>query len=72
MVEASTLQRYIALLADRVDPGAVSDDMLFTLLPGEVARIRVATTHDLDPAALVGPDVLRSANQLCYQAAGQA
>jgi beta-mannosidase len=65
VVEASTLQRDVAILADRVDPEAVCDDMLFTLLPGESRRVRVRTKNVIDPEELTGDRVLRSANQLC-------
>ncbi|HTT92229.1 MAG TPA: glycoside hydrolase family 2 protein, partial [Acidimicrobiales bacterium] len=67
IVSATSLQRDVALLADRADPDATSDDMLFTLLPGESRCVRVRTAKDLDPALLLSPGVLRSANQLCHQ-----
>lgn len=63
-LNATSLQRDVALLADKVDPDAVADDMLLTLLAGERRRIRIRTERRLDEAALVGPAVLRSANQL--------
>ena len=47
-----------------VDPDAVVDDMLLTLLPGERAVFRVRCAELADPQALVRPDVLRSTNQL--------
>jgi beta-mannosidase len=65
VVEASTLQRDVAILADRADPDAVCDDMLFTLLPGESRRVRVCGPNITDPEELIGDRVLRSANQLC-------
>jgi beta-mannosidase len=64
VVEASTLQRDIAVLADRADPDAVCDDMLFTLLPGESRRVHVRSANLVDPGELIGDRVLRSANQL--------
>jgi beta-mannosidase len=64
IVEAPTLQRDVALLSDRAAADAVSDDMLFTLLPGESKRIHVRSAQLLGPEALVHPSVLRSANQL--------
>jgi len=42
-VAASTLVRELCVFADRVDPHAVCDRQLITLLPGEVAVIEVVT-----------------------------
>lgn len=64
VVEAATLQRDVALLADRAHPDASADNMLFTLLPGESRRVHVSCPTALDPDRLMSPDVLRSANQL--------
>jgi beta-mannosidase len=66
VLQASSLQRDVAVLADRLDPDAVCDDMLITLLPGESRSVRVRSARRLDPQALVGPFVLRSANQLAH------
>ena len=63
-VTARTLVRDLAVLADRVAPDAVVDDMLVTLLPGETAVFEVSTAAAVDPVAFTGPLVLRSANQL--------
>ncbi|PUB20817.1 beta-mannosidase [Promicromonospora sp. AC04] len=63
-VTAGALVRGLALLADKVHPGAVVDDMLVDLLPGESVTFHVTSPEPLDPAALVGPLVLRSVNQL--------
>jgi len=63
-VTARTLVKDLALLADRMDPEAVVDDMLVTLLPGESARLHVRSTRDLAPAAFEAPLVLRCANDL--------
>jgi beta-mannosidase len=68
-VTATTLQRDVALLADKVAPAAVSDDMLITLLAGETAAFHVRTDQDLDAGALAEWDVLRSANQLLHPSA---
>lgn len=65
---ASTLQRDVALLADKVDPAAVCDDMVFTLLPGETRQAHVRTAVISDGTLLTRPEVLRSANQLCHPA----
>jgi beta-mannosidase len=63
-VTATALVRDAALLADKVAPDAVVDDMLVTLLPGETVTWHVATAADIDPLALLTPNVLRCANQL--------
>lgn len=63
-VTAGTLVRDLALLADKVHPDAVADDMLVTLLPGEQVTFRVTAPPGLDPAAFTDPRVLRSANDL--------
>jgi beta-mannosidase len=63
-VTAGTLLKDVALLADRLDPDAVVDDMLLTLLPGESATLHVRTTRSLDAAQLAAPPVLRCANDL--------
>ena len=68
VVEAATLQRDVALLADRADPDAAVDDMVFTLLAGESRRVRVNCPRVLEPAQLIAPGVLRSANQLAQAA----
>ena len=61
-VIAETLLRDLSLLADRVHPDAVVDDMLATLLPGEAVTWTVRGA--VDPDRLLAADVLRSANQL--------
>ncbi len=63
-VTASALARDVALLADRVAPDAVVDDMLVTLLPGETRSFLVRSAATVDPATFAGPLVLRSANAL--------
>ncbi|HEY0239796.1 MAG TPA: glycoside hydrolase family 2 protein [Friedmanniella sp.] len=66
-VTARTYLKDLALLADRVAPDAEVDTMLVTLLPGESVELLVSTLEPLDlaeRAALVGPAVLRCANQL--------
>ncbi|MEJ5945989.1 hypothetical protein WDZ17_11875 [Pseudokineococcus basanitobsidens] len=64
VVTARGLVRDLALLVDKVDPEAVVDDMLVTLLPGEQATFEVRSRLDVDPARLVDPRVLRTSNQL--------
>ena len=70
LLEAATLQRDVALLADRAHPDASCDDVLFTLLPGESRRVRVACPAPLPPEQLLSPHVLRSANQLARPVLG--
>jgi beta-mannosidase len=63
-VTARSLVRDLALLVDKVDPDAVVDDMIVTLLPGESVVFTVASQLEFDPERLLDPRVLRSANQL--------
>ena len=65
-VAALSLVRDLALLVDKVDPDAIVDDMLTTLLPGETLTWQVTSSADADPAAFLHPTVLRSANQLVH------
>jgi beta-mannosidase len=71
-VTAGALVRDLALLVDRVDPDAVVDDMLATLLPGESVVWEVSSSADVDPHAYLHGSVLRSANQLLHPAAASA
>ena len=64
-VVARTFVRDLALLVDRLDPDAVVDDMLVTLLPGDRAEFVIRTEISLSQDQLSDPLVLRSANQLC-------
>ena len=63
-VEAGSVVRDLAILVDKVDPNAVVDDMLVTLLPGEKAVFHIVSDALFDPNELLSPRVLRSANQL--------
>ncbi|MTE18023.1 glycoside hydrolase family 2 protein [Streptomyces sp. TRM43335] len=63
-VTASSFARDVAVLADRVAPDAVVDEMLVPMLAGETRSFTVRTAADIDPAALTDPLVLRSANSL--------
>jgi beta-mannosidase len=56
--------RDLAVLADRLAPDAVVDEMLVTLLPGESAVFMITTSASLTYEQLTDPLVLRSANQL--------
>jgi beta-mannosidase len=49
---------------DKVDPEAVVDDMLVTLLPGESVVFDIASRADVDPSAFTEPRVLRTVNGL--------
>ncbi|GAA4602843.1 beta-mannosidase [Actinoplanes octamycinicus] len=66
-VTAASFARDIAVLADKVDPDAVVDDMLVDLLPGETHTFRVRTAW-ADPDGFLAPAVLRSANTLAAPA----
>ena len=63
-VTAQTLLKDVAVLADRLAPDAVVDDMLVTLLPGESAAFTVTTGAELTGDQVADPLVLRCANQL--------
>ena len=63
-VTARTFIRDLAVLADRLAPDAVVDQMLVTLLPGESATFTISTAATLHPAWFEDPLVVRSANQL--------
>ncbi|QNE36421.1 glycoside hydrolase family 2 protein [Leifsonia shinshuensis] len=63
-VQAKRLVRDLMLLVDRVDPEAVTDEALLTLLPGERVELTVTGAVDADPALFADQLVLRSANQL--------
>jgi beta-mannosidase len=63
-VTATAFARDVTVLADRVAPDAVVDDMLVDLLAGESRTFTVYTSAAVDPAAFTAPDVLRSANAL--------
>jgi beta-mannosidase len=63
-VTAHALVRDLAVLADKVHPDAVVDDMLITLLPGESVVFTVTSAAEFDPTLLLDSKVLRSANQL--------
>ena len=65
-VTAGALVRDLALLVDKVDPDAVVDDMLATLLPGETVVWEVFSSADVEPDAFLDRTVLRSANQLLH------
>ncbi|WP_150237132.1 glycoside hydrolase family 2 protein [Nocardiopsis quinghaiensis] len=63
-VRAASFARDVSLMADRLAPDAEVDDMLVDLLAGETHRFMVRTKAEVDPDALTGAPVLRSANSL--------
>ena len=63
-VTAGALVRDLTLLVDRLSPDARVDRGLVTLLPGERAVFRLDGIAELDAAAVLGPLVARSGNQL--------
>jgi beta-mannosidase len=64
-VLARAFARDVAILADRVAPDAIVDDMLVPMLAGEVRSFFVQTEASLDPAVFTHAPVLRCANSLC-------
>ncbi|MET9628877.1 sugar-binding domain-containing protein [Lentzea sp. NPDC006480] len=63
-VSAQSFAQDVAILADRVAPDAVVDDMLVPMLAGEVRVFHIRTNAVVDPAAFTDPLVLRCANDL--------
>jgi beta-mannosidase len=63
-VTATVLTRELSVLVDKVDPNAVADASLVTLLPGESVVIRVTGASAARAQDFEHPQVLRSANQL--------
>jgi beta-mannosidase len=63
-VTANCYVRDLALLVDRVDPDAVVDQMLVTLLPGERTVFWVTGAPGASVEQLTDPLVLRCSNQL--------
>lgn len=65
-ITAANLVKDLALLADKIDPDAVVDDLLCTLLPGETVTWQVTTSAPADERAWLAASVLRSANELVH------
>jgi beta-mannosidase len=63
-VSAKSFLKDLCLMADRLDPAAVVDSMLVTLLPGESHVFRVTTDKSLSAEDIVVGTVLRTANDL--------
>lgn len=69
-VTARSLVRDLALLVDRIEPDAVVDSGLVTLLPGETVVFGVEGATDASAHDFANPAVLRSANDLLPIATG--
>jgi len=67
-VTATSFARDVAILADRVAPDAVVDDMLVDLLPGESRTFTVRTSATAPLERFAAPEVLRCANALAAPA----
>jgi len=63
-LQATGFVRDLTVLADKVDPSAVADSALLTLIPGDHAKVTIASDKDVDPAAFLAPKVLVSVNSL--------
>ncbi len=63
-VTAETFLKDLCLMADRLDPAAVVDSMLVTLLPGESHVFQLQTSKPLSAGDITIGTVLRSANDL--------
>ena len=68
---ARSYVRDLTLQVDRVDPNGTVDDALVTLLPGESAQFRVASTARVVAQELDGPLVMRHANGLLRSTVAQ-
>ncbi|MCY3020183.1 MAG: glycoside hydrolase family 2 protein, partial [Planctomycetota bacterium] len=62
-VTAHTLLRDLALFPDRLDPTAVVNEQLITLLPGESFTFEFASAKRLSRKELTAPPVLQCANR---------
>ncbi|KAG4073368.1 hypothetical protein HA402_008524 [Bradysia odoriphaga] len=63
-VTAHSFVRDLSLLVDKVDPHAVTEDGLFTLLPGETAMFVVRHPQGVDSSGFTAARVVRTANEL--------
>ena len=70
-VRATGTVRDLCVLADKVDPDAVVERQMLTLLPGESATFRVRTAGTAVPHQYLAPTVLTSANDLVARARGR-
>jgi len=63
-IEAEGFVRDLTILADKVDPGAVADKALITLVPDDTVVITIASEAAVDPEAFLAERVLVSVNSL--------
>jgi beta-mannosidase len=63
-VTATVLTRELSLLVDTIDPAAVANAALLTLVPGESVVIHVSGATEATAESFAQPQVLRSMNQL--------
>jgi beta-mannosidase len=63
-ITAGNFVKDVCLMADRLDPDAVVDSMLVTLLPGESHVFTVTTEKAIVASDITLGTVLRSANDL--------
>ena len=63
-VRADGFVRDLTVLADKVDPDAIADRALLTLVAGDSAVVTIASGSELDPAEFLAPNVLVSVNSL--------
>lgn len=63
-VRAKTLIKDLCLFVDRLDPDAVIDEALVTLLPGQSHVFSVTGSDPIDPERVASAPVFRSANDL--------
>jgi beta-mannosidase len=63
-VQATSLVRHLAVMADRWHPDAVAAEALVTLLPGQREVIEVSAPPDADPAAFIASGALVCLNDV--------
>jgi beta-mannosidase len=61
---ATGFVRDLTVLVDKVDPSAVADVALLTLVPEDRAVVTIASANDVDPEAFLAQNVLVSVNSL--------
>jgi len=67
-ITATGFVRDLTVLADKVDPGAVADASLLTLVAGDSAVVTIASDSEVDPQRFVAQGVLVSVNSLVASA----
>jgi beta-mannosidase len=71
IVRAQSYVRDVTLQVDKVDPRASVNDSMVTLLSGEEARFDVTSAVEVDPREFVSALVIKTANALHRNFAGQ-